>query len=246
MILIDLIVCRYYALRPLYEECKEKLHKLEKLNEELNNSSCQDHCAKIIDLEKANNDLNKEKSAIISELTILRSSSLNLEAITNNYDRLKSEFEELKSKHEKLEKEKINRTETPRNSPERARSLTDQTIQTEEIAIAHNSVSDGTNKLCVSKDAQTEPVTNGVSDKNVETELSTESRGQNTDGVDEHDHRCSLKEENSRLTLQIEAHAEKLKQLEEQQSGEKHLYVQLYNKGFQAAKLEDSQVRRLR
>lgn len=232
---------RYYALRPLYEECKEKVLRLEKLNEELKNSSCQDHCAKIIDLEKGNDDLNKEKNALISELTILRTSSLNIESITNKYDKLKTDFEELKSKHEKLQVDIINGKEEVTLLKETKCSV-NQTVQTEELTIKQDNFINETHKTCSDKIIQTEFLTNSVSDKNVETEISTDSRGQNTDGVDEHDHSCSFREESTRLSAQVEAHVEKLKQLEEQQSCEKNLYVQLYNKGFQAAKLENSQV----
>lgn len=50
-------------------------------------------------------------------------------------------------------------------------------------------------------------------------------------------------EENAELKLQISAYIKKLETLEEEQYKEKYIYEQLFQKGIQAAKLSDNEVK---
>lgn len=50
-------------------------------------------------------------------------------------------------------------------------------------------------------------------------------------------------EENAELKLQISAYIKKLETLEEEKYKEKYIYEQLFQKGIQAAKLSDSEVK---
>lgn len=91
---------RYYALRPLYEDCKEKIAQLEKLNEELKNNLCPN--SKQTELEILNGELLQEKHALTNKLNELQDKFEIMEVNQFNYDQLFIENDELKSKQTEL------------------------------------------------------------------------------------------------------------------------------------------------
>lgn len=94
--------CRYYALRPLYEDSKEKINELEKIIEELNKKLQQNHNEKVGVLEIANAELLQEKNILIGEINNLKSKVEAMEVDRFSYDELLMENNELKTKQKQL------------------------------------------------------------------------------------------------------------------------------------------------
>uniref|UniRef100_A0A1B6MTV3 GRIP domain-containing protein n=1 Tax=Graphocephala atropunctata TaxID=36148 RepID=A0A1B6MTV3_9HEMI len=202
---------RYYALRPLYEDCKERLHELEKQNEELKNSVCQSHIIKLTELETLNEELLQDKQNLQFEIDELMLAKAELELFRLNHDKLVKENGQQKSRLDELEKTICNLKEDNSN------------------------MSNGNDCIMTEACSQTQNV-------QLETPSPEDIDGnQSTHGSCERNKQCSYKVENAELKLQIVAHIEKIKQLEDKENNEKDIYVKLYQKGFQAAKLIDNE-----
>uniref|UniRef100_A0A1B6FLB3 GRIP domain-containing protein n=1 Tax=Cuerna arida TaxID=1464854 RepID=A0A1B6FLB3_9HEMI len=203
---------RYYALRPLYEDCKERLHELEKQNEELkSNNMCKSHINKISELEILNEELSQDKQNLQFEIDELRLAKADLELIRLSHDKLKVENDQQKNRLDELVETLCYLEEDKSNLKE------DKSIS---------------NRDCVLTEAcsQTDDVQSLV--------LSSEDSSHDSC---EKNKQCAYKVENAELKLQIVAHIEQIKQLEQKESNEKDIYVKLYQKGIQAAKLQDTE-----
>ncbi|XP_046673478.1 protein quick-to-court isoform X2 [Homalodisca vitripennis] len=234
---------RYYALRPLYEDCKERLHELEKQNEELkSNNMCKIHIKKISELEILNEELSQDKQNLQFEIDELRLAKADLELIRLSHDKLKVENEQHKNRLDELvetlchlEEDKANVKEDESIS-NRDCVLTEAYSQTDVQSLVPSSEAccqiDGVQSLVPSSEAccQTDDVQSLVPSSEDSSHDSCEKNKQ-----------CAYKVENAELKLQIVAHIEQIKQLEQKESNEKDIYVKLYQKGIQAAKLQDTE-----
>ncbi|KAG8264610.1 hypothetical protein J6590_008548 [Homalodisca vitripennis] len=232
----------YYALRPLYEDCKERLHELEKQNEELkSNNMCKIHIKKISELEILNEELSQDKQNLQFEIDELRLAKADLELIRLSHDKLKVENEQHKNRLDELvetlchleDKANVKEDESISN---RDCVLTEAYSQTDVQSLVPSSEAccqiDGVQSLVPSSEAccQTDDVQSLVPSSEDSSHDSCEKNKQ-----------CAYKVENAELKLQIVAHIEQIKQLEQKESNEKDIYVKLYQKGIQAAKLQDTE-----
>ncbi|XP_054267604.1 protein quick-to-court-like isoform X1 [Macrosteles quadrilineatus] len=267
---------RYYALRPLYEDCKEKLHELEKLNDNLENGSNHNYVARITELENLNQTLSCDKQLLVAELASLNNVKEELVATKVNLDQLREENTQLHNKKEELTKVLANMQEKSeentqfgnqqeelarllvkvqemsgentqlRNKHEELtkvlanmQELSEENIQLrnkqEELTRVLANMQESMYKDCNNLNgdhlegiSHTESLCNGIIQETIEAESSKQADQTN------------VLAENVELKKQIEAYAEKFRQMEEQQQKEKDIYVQLYQKGIQAAKMLDS------